>query len=300
MSFLIRPLEPSDAPQLVARFATTGRAPWVMLTHPWRLTDFLIARKNAETLVARRGDDPVLGAVRVVRRETEALLLGPLVSDDQLAELLARSLVKAAETWATGQGCRVLRTRVPIHAEQGLTLYRALGFHLSQERHHILALQRSRIVMPTVPEPYRMGPWPGLLSRDYLVAVATIFGESAPQLRWSRAEAFEYLQRPDVFLVVCREGDRLVGLVELLRRDDDFELVNVGLAPALRGQNLGRSLIATSLHHAFEFWGAQRVWVGATGDDIALRSRLLRPLGFSQGNALILFEKMLNAKTDCS
>ena len=104
MPLKIRAYQPSDAAPLRHRFAGETRPPWLRLPPPYALDALLASDEGLTRFVAESGRGDVVGLIALDVRGDFPLLLGPLVSDEQLAELLGNKLLDQALAAAAERG----------------------------------------------------------------------------------------------------------------------------------------------------------------------------------------------------
>lgn len=296
MPLSIRPYQASDAPQLLARFSPETRAPWLRLPHPYTLPRLLEAGPEVQVFVAEMGSNQVVGLIAFDASQPEPLLVGPLVADEQLADLYARALITQGLEWGAQTGLERVRAKVDLGDERALAFFVNQGFHVLEGREYVLAARRSpKRPVPTPIEGVRFGTSPEMLSSDYIRLYREI-GEPLgwhERLVWTRPQIFEHLQRKGVYLLSARAGETYLGFAELEERGPgDAELVLFGLMPAFRGRGVGSAFLEHVLHHAFEQLQLERVWCDVTvADEDAPRFCVER--GMKQERALLLLERAL-------
>jgi ribosomal protein S18 acetylase RimI-like enzyme len=297
MPLEIRPYQASDAPQLVARFAAGARAPWLRLPHPFTLERLLDPAAGLVVFVAEARTDLVVGLLAFDPHRADPLMIGPLVPDEQLADLFVRALLGQGLDWARGKGFKSVRVKIDLGEERALAFFLNQGFHLLEAREYILAARRTRKALPVPFEGIRFGPSPEMLSSDYLRLYQEIgaplgWGE---RLNWSRPQVFEHLQQPGVHLLSARAGETYLGFAELQESaPGEAEIVHFGLLPSFRGRGVGGAFLEHLLHFAFETLELDRVWNATdAGDDQKAMVDFFTKRGFRQDRSLVYLQKPL-------
>ncbi|MDB5097488.1 MAG: GCN5-related N-acetyltransferase [Cyanobacteria bacterium RYN_339] len=293
MPLSIRPFEEQDAPALTARFSEDARAPWLRLPYPFTLDKLLEPGSGLDVFVAAPQPERVVGLIAFDRRGTDPLMVGPLVSDEQLADLYVRALMGHGLDWARDGGLTHVRVKVDLGEERGLSFFLNQGFQLLESRQYLLAARRGiRRPAPTPFEGVRFGLSPEMLSSDYLRLYQEL-GWSE-RLAWSRPKVFEHLQQPGVHLLSARAGDTYLGFAELQVRHDAAELSHFGVLPAFRGRGVGSAFLEHVLTFAFEQLELERVWVATLmGEADKGPMPFFTKRGFRQERALVYLEKKL-------
>jgi ribosomal protein S18 acetylase RimI-like enzyme len=101
-------------------------------------------------------------------------------------------------------------------------------------------------------------------------------------LRWplDREQLEAIRTDPEVRAFTLWAGEARVGHVEIWRKDGGIaRLARVGIAPARRGEGLGRALVAAALAEAARL-GCERVELGVYADNAVAR-RLYESFGFT-------------------
>lgn len=296
MPLNVRPYQPSDGTSLLNRFDARARAPWLRLPHPYTIEDLVVRAEGLSVFVAETGQDRVVGLIAIDERPDTPLLLGPLVADDQLADLFGHALINAGLSWAVDAGLELLQVRVDLGEDRGLAFFMNQGFMLLGTRQYILAARKSKRPAPEAPEGLKIGPCPEMLSSDYQRLYAEI-GEPlgwTERSDWTRPQLFEHLQQPGVHLYAARAGDTYLGFAEVVERGSgEAEISHFGVLPAFRRRGVGGAMLEHVVWHATEVLNLERVWLAATTDDTG---RLLfdpTKHGLRQERALVYLEKRL-------
>lgn len=276
------------------------------LPHPYATADLLgdgTCLPNGLTVfVAETSANRVVGLLAFDRNPPEPLMIGPLLPDEQLADLICHALVGYGLDWARDEGLSQIRVKVDLGEERGLTFFLNQGFRLLEGRQYILAARPGK-TGPASPatrgaasEGIRFGPSPEMLSSEYIRLYHEI-GEPlgwTERANWTRPQVFEHLQQPGVHLLAARAGETYLGFAELIEREvGDAELELFGLLPAFRGRGVGSEFMAYLLHHAFEQLGLQRVWSSIVTGDTSPLTPTWQQLGLRQERALVFLQKDL-------
>ena len=296
MPLNVRPYQPSDGAPLLARFDARARAPWLRLPHGYAIEDLVVNAEGLSVFVAETGQDRVVGLIAIDERGDAPLLLGPLVADDQLADLFGHALMGSCLTWAADAGLELLRAKVDLEDDRGLTFFLNQGFMLLGHRQYILAARKLKRPAPEAPEGLKIGPSPEMLSSDYQRLYAEI-GEPlgwTERLEWTRPQIFEHLQQPGVHLYGARAGETYLGFAEVAARDSgEAEITHFGVSPAFRRRGVGGALLDHVVWHATETLGYERVWLAAATDDTGRLPFDPAKHGLRQERAMVFLEKRL-------
>lgn len=295
MPLTIRPYQASDESQLVARFSPSARAPWLRLPHPYTVDRLLDPASSLVVFVADAGSDRVVGLIAFDPHRADPLMIGPLVPDEQLADLYVRALLSHGLDWAHQQGLDRVRVKIDLGEERALAFFLNQGFQLLEAREYILAARRSRRPVPTPIEGVRFGLSPEMLSSDYLRLYQEIGGPLgwAERLNWTRPQVFEHLQQKGVYLFSARAGETYLGFAELQERiPGEAEIVHFGLLPSFRGRGVGSAFLEHLLYQAFEQLELESVWIAtsAAADQKAMVDFFTRR-GFRQDRSLVYLER---------
>lgn len=296
MPLNVRPYQPTDGAALLNRFDASARAPWLKLPHPYRVEDLVVRAEGLHVFVAETGQDRVVGLIAIDERGERPLLLGPLVADDQLADLFGAALINAGLTWAVDAGLELLQARVELGDDRGLGFFLNQGFMLLGTRQYVLAARKAKRAMPEPPEGLKIGACPEMLSSDYQRLYAEI-GEPlgwTERADWARPQIFEHLQRPGVHLYAARAGETYLGFAELEAHGaGEAEITHFGVLPAFRRRGVGGALLEHAVWHATETQGYERVWLVATTDESGALPFDPAKHGLRQERAMVFLEKRL-------
>lgn len=296
MPLNVRPYQPSDCAPLLARFDASARAPWLRLPPPYVIEDLVVGAEGLKVLVAETGRDRIIGLIAVDQRGEAPLLIGPLVADDQLADLFGHALISAGLGWAAEAGLELLRAKIDLGEDRGLAFFMNQGFMLLGTRQYILAARKLKRPAPEAPEGLKIGACPEMLSSDYQRLYMEI-GEPlgwTERKGWTRPQLFEHLQQPGVHLYAARAGDTYLGFAEIVAGDEGGgEITHFGVLPAFRGRGVGGAMLEYVVWHATEVLGYERVWLSATTDDTGRLPIDPTRHGLRQERALVYLEKRL-------
>jgi GNAT superfamily N-acetyltransferase len=291
MPLSIRPYEEQDAPSLTARFSEDARAPWLRLPYPFTLARLLDPASGLDVFVAAPQPDRAVGLIAFDRHGPDPLMIGPLVPDEQLADLYVRALLGHALEWARTRGMTHLRVKVDLGEERGLSFFLNQGFKLLESRQYILAARRGiKRPAPTPVEGVRFGLSPEMLSSDYLRLYQELGWTE--RLNWTRPQVFEHLQRPGVHLLSARAGETYLGFAELEVKGEAAELTHFGILPAFRGRGIGGAFLEHVMSFGFEQLDLERLWVATLmGEAEKGPMPFFTGHGFRQERALVYLEK---------
>lgn len=268
---LVRPLQPSDVDALRERFGRSARAPWLPLPSPYFLDQLLEPSDTMDVLVVAVRPEQAVGLLGIDRATEPPTLVGPLVSDEQLADLTARALLEQAFVWSARQGLSGLSLQVRLGETRALSFFLSLGFQRLAQAEHVYEAASAELSPVEPPDGFTFQPRHGMLSSDYLRLVGQLEGGYGRERRidWPRAKVFEHLQRPEVHVVTAKHGAEEVGLAELQRADVDTAEIEVfGVVPGWRTAIEG-PFIGAVLQLAGSQWGYSRVrlrWPGDRGE----------------------------------
>jgi GNAT superfamily N-acetyltransferase len=296
MPLTVRPYQPSDGAPLMKAFAADARAPWLRLPHPYVIEDLVVRAEGLTVWVADTGEGRIVGLVAIDRRGEEPLLIGPLVADDQLADLFGKALGAAALAGAAEAGLDTIRAKVDLGEDRGLAFFLNQGFRLLGTREYLLAARKGKRPAPEPPDGTKIGISPEMLSSDYQRLYAEIGGPLGwtDRAAWTRPQVFEHLQRPDVHLYAARTGDTYLGFAEIAAREPgEAEITHLGVLPAFRGRGVGGALLEHVVWHATEALGYERVWMAASTDESGRLAFDPSKHGLKQERALVHLEKRL-------
>jgi ribosomal protein S18 acetylase RimI-like enzyme len=296
MPLLVRPYLPADGAPLLARFSAETRPPWLRLPPPYAVGDLLVRAEGLKVFVAETGHQAVVGLVAIDERGDEPLLLGPLLSADQLADLFGKSLLREALAWSEGEQLGSLQVKLDLGEDHALGFFTSHGFRLLGTREHLLAARSGQLNAPECPDGLRIGQSPDMLSSDYMHLYGEIGAELGwrERLAWSRPEVFEHLQRSDVLLFAARAGTSYLAFAELrVHGVEGVELQHFGVLPAFRGRGVGTALLAQVLWQCIEVLGHPRVWVTVRTDDSGRLPFDPARHGLRQERVLVHLEKRL-------
>lgn len=303
MPLSVRPFQYSDAGPLLSRFAQEARPPWIRLPYPYAIEDLVVNREGLIVLVAETSPERVVGLVAIDAREAAAsvgggapCMIGPLLSNDQLADLFGKALMNAALAWATEADLPALEAKVDLGEDRGLQLYLGQGFKLQGTRQYVLAARKGKHQAPEPLDGLRIGPCPDMLSSDYQRLYAEIGAAAGwtERAEWTRPQLFEHLKRQAVALYAVRAGDTFLGFAELEAREPgEAELTHFGILPAFRGRGVAKALLGHVIAHATESLGLERVWLVATTDESGQLAFDPAKHGLRQERALVWLEKKL-------
>ncbi|MEB3223662.1 MAG: GNAT family N-acetyltransferase [Candidatus Sericytochromatia bacterium] len=296
MPLLVRPYQPADGATLLARFAADTRPPWLRLPPPLAVEDLLVRAEGLSVFVAETGPDTVVGLIAIDERGDDPLLLGPLLSADQLADLFGKSMLKAALVWCEAEQLGTLLVKLDLGEDHAMGFFLNHGFRLQGTREHLLAARPGQLSPPECPDGLRIGQSPDMLSSDYIQLYGEIGADLGwrERLAWTRPQVFEHLQRPDVLLFAARAGTSYLGFAELrVHGGEGAELTHFGVLPAFRGRRVGTALLAHVLWHCTEVLGHPRVWLTARTDDSGRLAFDPARHGLRQERVLVYLEKRL-------
>jgi [ribosomal protein S18]-alanine N-acetyltransferase len=101
---------------------------------------------------------------------------------------------------------------------------------------------------------------------------------------WSRASLASCIDSPMLAVTIAERGGagvpEVTGYAIAGRAADEVELLNLAVAPAARGQGIGRRLVETVLADATQ-WGAAAVFLEVRASNEAAR-RLYESIGFAE------------------
>lgn len=300
MPLQIRPYQPNDAALLQERFGGATRPPWMRLPFPYTLERLLEPSPKLTVFVAEPRPGQVVGLLAIDESFSRPLLIGPLVPDDQLADLYGRALLDHGLGWARVNGISRVEAKVDFGEDRGLGFFINQGFQALEKRQYVLEAHPGRRKPTPVPEGFSVGPSPDMLSSDYM----RLYQEIGQELGWSdwshwtRPQVFEYLQRPGLHLLAMREGDKFIGFAELEERQPgEAEMIHFGLIDAYRGRGLGGIFLEHVLHYAWEQADLKtiRLTTLSTDSPQALPNYLKR--GFRKERAMVFLEKDLETAT---
>lgn len=281
MPLLVRPFQPEDAAALTARFDPAGRPAWARLAPPYDLARLLAPDAGLALLVAEGTRRPGLGLIAVARTEARARLVGPLVADDQLADLLAASLVRAALREAGEPAPLALS---PLDEPALAALYAGFGYRRAPYVELGLVAAPRPLEAPA-PEGLSFAVCPQLVSSDYLALYEGIGRALGWNRRegWSRDRVFAHLLRKDVTVWVAKdEAGRYLGFAEILAGPDHAgELLHFGLLPEARGAGRGGAFLRHVLKQAWEKLGLKRLEALVPTDAPEAALRLAAEVGFA-------------------
>jgi GNAT superfamily N-acetyltransferase len=268
------------------------------LPHPYALEHVLAPTPSLTVFVAEASSGQVVGLLAIDESGPRPLVVGPLVPDDQLAELYGRALLEYALGWARLNGIALVQVKVDLDEERGIGFYLNQGFLALEARQYLLEAHPDKKPPPTEPEGFAFGPCPEMLSSDYLRLYQGIGGPLGWPDRsgWSRPQVFEHLQRPGMHLLAAREGDTFVGFAELeVRGPGEAELIHFGLLEPYRGRGLGGAFLAHVLQQAWDQWKLNRVWAISHSTDHPACLPTYLGYGFAKARAMVFLEKDLES-----
>lgn len=269
MPLVVRPMAPADSAGLRARFPSEGRAPWLRLPPPYTW-DALLAPQSegmVPRFVAEASGGRLVGWVGVDARGEAPFVLGPLVGDDQLADLVARPLVNEAIAWATAQGLGRLWVKLDGQAHRPEAFFKGLGFQDVAARevlwHAFSAQAPAPPPAPPAPAageapPVRVAILAELHPLDWQDFHAALEGDADREGRrdWTEAQAAAHLAQAGLRLVGGIQGGRLVALAECVQQGATLELTQLAVLPGHRQQGLAKQLLLKALQEGPSRWGA--------------------------------------------
>lgn len=292
MPLVVRPMAPADAAGLRARFPSEGRAPWLRLPPPYTW-DALLGPQSESLVprfVAEASGGRLVGWVGVDARGEAPFVLGPLVGDDQLADLVARPLVSEAIAWASAQGLGRLWVKLDAQAQRPESFFKGLGFQAVAAREVMWrALAESAPPAPPPPGPPLDGQSPPvrvtvlaeLHPLDWQDFHAALEADADREGRrdWTEAQAAEHLAQAGLRQVGAIQQGRLVGLAEFVQHGHSLELTHLALLPAQRGQGLAKQLLLRALNEGPARWGAREVKACLLSADAPALGKALAAVG---------------------
>lgn len=298
MPLQIRPFQPHDEAVLRARFSRDGKPPWMRLPHPFTLDRLLAPSPRLTVFVAEGRQGEATGLLALDEGGHRPLVIGPLVSDDQLAELYCRALLDHGLAWARLNGINLVQVKVDLGEDRAIGFFINQGFQTLEMRQYVLEAHPNKRVPAAVPAGFSFGPCPEMLSSDYMRLYQSIGAPLgwADRSQWTRPQIFEHLQKPGLHLLAAREGDDFIGFAELEeRKPGEADLVYFGLLESHRGRGLGGAFLEHVLHHAWEQLHLQAIRVSTMTTDApqALPNYLKR--GFRKERAMVFLEKNLES-----
>lgn len=299
MPLHIRPLQPSDEPSLRRRFGPEARAPWLRLPPPHSLATLLTPRTGLNVLVAELPRQDAVGLIAIDEENGGTLLVGPLVMDEQLADLVGRAMLDAALAWAERHGLPRVQAKVCVDDSRAVAFFAQRGFERQPCRQQVLAIRPADAKAPEpVLEAFRFGPSPELLSSEYLQLYQGV-GESLgwrERAHWTRPEVFEHLQKDGVHPFVARHEEALIGLAEIEAHGDGVgRLALFGVLPEWRGSEVEEAFLAHVVRHAWAVLRLERLEASALVDEEGDAVADYAGAGFTLDADLVLFEKTLGA-----
>ena len=90
-------------------------------------------------------------------------------------------------------------------------------------------------------------------------------------IRTDTAEIAALLAKPEIAIILCFDGEALIGSVNVERRGRDCYLGMLVVKPTLQNAGLGKKLIDAAENHAREKWSSEKM----TMTVISVRSELL-------------------------
>lgn len=299
MALSIRPFEPNDESPLKARFAGDTRPPWIALPHPYSLERLLQPKFGLTVFVAESGRGQVVGLLAIDDGLETPQLIGPLVPDEQLADLIGLALLKKGLEWAENVGLPGVRVKLDLDEDRGIALFINQGFQVRPERQYVLAAAPGAVKNPLPPPPgLKMAPAPEMVSSDYLKLYRDI-GESLgwhERLNWTRSQIFEHLQRPGLHLLAAKHDDAYVGFAEIEEsRPGEGELVHFGMLPAYQDPEVEAPFMQFVLQHA-EQLQLKRLWTAVNVTGSESRVAMLIKAGLKKERAMVVLEKALGER----
>jgi GNAT superfamily N-acetyltransferase len=268
------------------------------LPYPYTLESLLEAPADLKVFVAEARAGQVNGALAVLDDAHRPQLIGPLVSDDQLADLFGRALVDHGVAWARAEGRDAVETRIDLDDERGLGLYTHQGFTTTDRREYALVATARELSPAALPDGLTVGPSADMLSSDY-VKLHQSTGTPLGRTDWSqvpRPQVFEHLQRAGMHLLALRDGDKFVGFAELEDRGPGVaELLHFGLIESHRGGGLGGQFLDHVLAYAWDQLHLQEVRVSTRSTDAPQALPNFARHGFRKERAMVVLEKLLDA-----
>lgn len=296
MPLEIRPFQPNDEAPLRARFSGDTRPPWIRLPHPYTVESLLSPREGLTVFVAASSRMNVLGLIAIDESGDRPLLIGPLVSDEQLADLLAMALLTHGLQWAGSIGFPGVRAKLDVDEDRGIGLFIGQGFQVQGLQEFVLSATPKEGEPVQLPPGLTVGPCPDLVSSDYLRLVKEAGDGPGAKARmgWTRPEVFQHLQRTDTHMIAARHDDAFVGLIELAEKgDDEAELAFFGLVGAYRDDEIASAFVQHALHHASRQLQLKRVWLTVATDDADQHVSPFLRWGFKRERAMVVLEKAL-------
>jgi GNAT superfamily N-acetyltransferase len=268
------------------------------LPYPHTLESLLAPSASLTLFVAEARPGQVNGALAGLDAAARPVLIGPLVSDDQLADLFGRALVDHGVGWARSLGRDAVETLVDLDDERGLGLYTHQGFTTTERREYALSATARALSPAALPEGMTVGPSADMLSSDY-VKLHQATGMPLGRTDWSqvpRPQVFEHLQRAGMHLLALREGDRFIGFAELEDRTPGVaELLHFGLIDGHRGTALGGQFLDHVLAYAWDQLHLREVRVTTRSTDAPQALPNFVRHGFRKERAMVVLEKLLDA-----
>lgn len=300
MPLTIRPYEPGDEAPLRARFSGETRPPWIALPHPYSLERLLQPKFGLTVFVAESSRAQVVGLIAIDDGLETPQLIGPLVPDEQLADLIGLALLKKGLEWAENVGLPGVRVKLDLDEDRGIALFINQGFRVLPERQYVLSSSREPIARPLAPPPgLKMGPAPEMVSSDYLKLYRDIGSTLGwhERLNWTRSQIFEHLQRGGLHLLAARHDDAYVGFAEIEEsRPGEGELVHFGLLPAYQDPEVEGPFLQYVLQWAADTANLKRLWTTVNVTDSEARVAMLIKAGLKKERAMVVLEKALGER----
>lgn len=292
MPLKIRAYQSADAAPLRHRFAGETRPPWLRLPPPFALDALLAADDGLTRFVVESGRGDVVGLVALDTRGDFPLILGPLVSDEQLAELLSNALLNQALTAAAEQGLEAVLLKADVREERAVSFLINQGFRVLDWREYYFEARPPEEIEGE--DDPAFGPCPEMVSSDYgklYQALGPTLGRP-DRADWERSQIFDHLQRTDLFCYAARHAGRYVGVIELTRTGPaEAEVSYGGVLPD--HAELWGPFVAQMLRHAWQQWHLERVRLSVLAREVPPELQSLGTSGFQRRRALLLLEKPL-------
>lgn len=80
-------------------------------------------------------------------------------------------------------------------------------------------------------------------------------------VRVEAPEVSDLISNSDSFILVCQQGDQIIGSVNLQRTEDGAYLGMFAVQPTLQGGGIGKQFIAQAEREVQERWGVTRMWM---------------------------------------
>lgn len=297
---------PADTAGLHARFPPEGRAPWLRLAPPYTWEALLgpHAESMVPRFVAEASGGRLVGWVGVDARGEAPFVLGPLVGDDQLADLVARPLLAEAIGWAEGQGLGRLWVKLDGQAHRPEGLFKSLGFQSVAAKEvlwHATAERLAPLPPPPPADPNSPPVRVAALAELHPLDWQDFHQGLEPQAdregrrRWTEAEAGAHLAQPGLRLVGGIQSGRLVALAELVQQGQVLELTQVTVLPAHRGQGLAKLLLHKALSEAPSRWAARELRACILSGDAPALGKALASVGARPERELHFLAKPLGS-----